>query len=340
MASLFDTALWTESLAMPETLATTVDRAEGVAETAALLTRPGTRRIVATGNGAAYYCAQALWLTSLRTPAAAPEVVALPAGLLPTFAWREGDALLAVSSSGELRDVIEAADTGAPSAYAAITANADSTIGKAAAARALVRVDSQDAITHTQGWVGNVAAALLIWSAVTGDRALADAVRAAPGTLAALLADAPTWGEATAARAGDPPAAIAFGSGPGWAAALETALLLKEVAAVPTEGQETREGATSGMYALRPGHLVLSLAGADDHQAAEAEQTCERSGATVVRVPGGDRADARLLPITTFPAAVALAGFLGVARGLNVDRPPWIDAYYATARRASTEEQQ
>ena len=48
----------------------------------------------------------------------------------------------------------------------------------------------------------------------------------------------------------DPETAVVFGGGPGWAAALEAALLLKEVARVPAEGVETREGATSAMMAL------------------------------------------------------------------------------------------
>ena len=80
--------------------------------------------------------------------------------------------------------------------------------------------------------------------------------------------------------------AIAFGSGPAWAAALEAALLLKEVAGVPTEGVETREGATSAMMALGPGDLALSLpTRADDELLAEAEEICAGQGARVLRAP-------------------------------------------------------
>ena len=38
------------------------------------------RRIVVTGNGAAYYAALALWTAALQAPQG-PEVVALPAGV-------------------------------------------------------------------------------------------------------------------------------------------------------------------------------------------------------------------------------------------------------------------
>ena len=35
------------------------------------------------------------------------------------------------------------------------------------------------------------------------------------------------------------------------------------------------------------------------------------------------------------PAAVALGERIGVARGLDVDRPAWTDAYYRVARTSA-----
>ena len=40
---------------------------------------------------------------------------------------------------------------------------------------------------------------------------------------------------------------------------MEAALLLKETSIVPAEGMDTREGATTGMYALSSSQLVLGL---------------------------------------------------------------------------------
>src|ERR687895_309988 len=76
---------------------------------------PGVRRIVATGNGAAYYAAMALWIASVRAPSDRVDVVAVPAGLVAggAFSWRPGDRLLAISTSGELRDLIEVLEAGA-----------------------------------------------------------------------------------------------------------------------------------------------------------------------------------------------------------------------------------
>src|SRR5216117_1190528 len=112
-----ETGLWQDVSGLPESLAAR----EGVEDVAALLGAQGVRRIVATGNGAAYYVAYALWLASLESRRG-PEVVAVPGGLVArgAFPWRDGDALLAISSSGEFRDVVEAIGAGAPRPLAAI----------------------------------------------------------------------------------------------------------------------------------------------------------------------------------------------------------------------------
>src|SRR5947199_3781289 len=253
------TGLWQDVSELSESLAATITARDGVEDVAALLGSEGVRRIVATGNGAAYYVAVALWLASLEG-GAGPEVVAVPSGLVArgAFGWRPGDALLAVSSSGEFRDLVEAIDKGAPLPYAAITATPGSTLGSRAGARALVAVSHQRAVTHTQAFCGGVAAALAIWGEVTDDETLGRAVAGLPGSVSRSLEETREW--LGGAGALEPTVAIAFGSGPGWAAALEAALLLKEVAGIPAEGVETREGATSAMMALAPGHLALSLA--------------------------------------------------------------------------------
>ena len=128
---LDETGLWRDVTELPSTVAETLERRPGRSDVAALLGAPGVRRVVASGNGAAYYVAVALWLASLESEQG-PEVVAVPSGLLArgAFAWRPGDALLVVSSSGEFRDLVEAVDAGAPVPYAAVTANAESTLGR------------------------------------------------------------------------------------------------------------------------------------------------------------------------------------------------------------------
>jgi fructoselysine-6-P-deglycase FrlB-like protein len=329
-----ETGLWQDVSELPEALAATTGAREGVEDVAALLGADGVRRIVATGNGAAYYVAVALWLASLEGTGG-PEVVAVPSGLVArgAFGWRPGDALLAISSSGEFRDLVEAVDAGVPLPYAAVTASAGSTLGSRAGARALVAVSHQRAVTHTQAFCGAVAATLAVWAEITRDAGLRDAVARLPDESAAAVEEARRWVDGAAGL--DAPVAVAFGSGPAWAAALEAALLLKEVAGIPAEGVETREGATSTMMALRPGHLAFSLPTGDDPLLAEAEAICRGRGATVVRAPVVEGADRRLAAISSFPAAVALGERIGVERGLDVDRPAWTDAYYRVARSSA-----
>ena len=131
-----------------------------------------------------------------------------------------------------------------------------------------------------------------------------------------------------------PSAAVVVGGGPAWAAALELALMLKEIARIPAEGVETREGATSAMFGLDRGHLMVSLDPEGDPLGDEALRLCAATGATTLRLPGVAGADARLAPVTTLPAAAALAATLALAAGHDVDHPAWTDAYYETARSA------
>jgi fructoselysine-6-P-deglycase FrlB-like protein len=329
-----ETGLWADVRELPGALRDTLEAAEGIAEAAALLRDPGVRRIVATGNGAAYYVAHALWLASLESDAGGPPIVAVPCGIAVRegFRWQPGDAVVAVSSSGEFRDVVEVARRDGARPCVAITAAADSSLAAAATAAVVQRVASQRAVTHTQALAGAYASALALWAAVTGDAELAALLASAPDAAARAVAEAEEWADLS--RLAAPPAAIAVGGGPAWAAAMELALMLKEITRIPAEGVETREGATSAMFGLDRGHLMVSLDPVGDPHGDEAVRLCAATGALTLRLPGAG-ADARLTPITTLPAAAALSAELALAAGHDVDRPAWTDAYYETARSAT-----
>jgi glucosamine 6-phosphate synthetase-like amidotransferase/phosphosugar isomerase protein len=87
---------------------------------------------------------------------------------------------------------------------------------------------------------------------VSDDGELCRAVEDAPAACRRAIETASGWSESFTAL-GTPTAAIAYGTGPAWAAALETALLVKEVARIPCEGVETREGVTAAMTGLSTG---------------------------------------------------------------------------------------
>lgn len=333
-----ESGMWKDLGEVPAALRSALAEAQGFDAIAEFLTGSQVKRIVAAGNGAAYYAAHNLWLASLDSSGTrasfAPDVVALPAGLLKTFHWRPGDVLLAISSSGEFRDLVEATRS-TPCPHVSVTANPGSPIAMSARATATYNVLHQRAVTHTQAFCCSVATVLAIWSRMTGDRALSQDVDRSAEAFAAGMQLATAWlADAMDSIPQHPSFAAVFGSGYGWSAALETALLLKEVAMVPSEGAEAREGGTTSMYALAPGHLAVSLPnGRDDGQVYEAEAVCAAGGATLVRFPTPQGAvDQRLAPITAFPAGCLLSLALAKRAGLDPDRPRWEARYYMTAR--------
>jgi fructoselysine-6-P-deglycase FrlB-like protein len=332
-----ETGLWADVRELPAALDATLEAAEGIAEAARLLRDPSVERIVATGNGAAYYVAHALWLASLESAGAGPPIVAVPCGIAvrDEFRWQPGDAVLAVSSSGRFRDVVEIAERAGARPCVALTASADSPLAVASSAAVVQHVFGQRAVTHTQAVAGAYASGLALWAAVTGDEELRALLAGSVAEAEAAVAGAEAWaGEALDALA-IPPAAVAVGGGTAWAAAVELALMLKEISRIPAEGVETREGATSAMFGLDRGHLMVSLDAAGDPLGDEAVRLCAAAGATTLRLPGAAGVDSRLAPITTLPAASALAAELALAGGHDVDRPTWTDAYYETARSAT-----
>jgi fructoselysine-6-P-deglycase FrlB-like protein len=335
MSDFEHTALWRDALGMPAALASTLSERAGFAQVSELLALPSVKRVVATGNGAAFYAALVGAAAALSTPGVGPEWIAIPAGLLNAggMAWREGDALLVLSSSGELKDVLVAlSQRRVPLPFALVTAKTSSSIAQQAAAIARVTVHSQAAITHSQAFVGNCAAILQLVASSRQSAALEAELTRAPELCRRALELAVPFAQRAGSELSKLTAAVVIASGAAWPAALEAALLFKEVALLPAEGMETREGATSGMYAMTPEHLLLCLALEDDALAADAARVCADRGAQVLLAPGADLGSAELAAITSFPAALALAATLGVARGANVDRPAWSDAYFSTAR--------
>jgi hypothetical protein len=273
-------------------------------------------------------------LEAWATPSRRHDVVAVPAGVISSgsWQWRDGDVPLVFSSSGELRDIASLVPAGLPRTWALSTSTRGSSLHQAAVASVIVPIRAQRAVTHTQAFAGNVLVALMLWRAVRGVDPR-DGLAGLPHAVEEALKMALQWAqEASAKLESLPSAAVAFGTGGASVAALETALLLKEVAGIPAEGLETREGATSGMYALRPGHLVLAHPTLDDPLCEEAGDVCARTGADVIRVPGGELGPRGAAALTTFPAALALAVTLGSRAGLNIDQPAWTSAYFATVR--------
>jgi fructoselysine-6-P-deglycase FrlB-like protein len=331
--------LWEDTLRIPETLDRVLRRADGVDAVVERLRSPAVQRIVTSGNGAAWYAGLAIWLAALERPSKAAELLCIPSGLLARerFHWRPGDVLLAISSSGENRDLVEAVVVADPPPFVTVTADSRSTLGRRAVACASATLPQSGAFTHSTAYVANVSLGLAILSRLTEDAGLGEAVDGLPHSVASAIVAATAWD--VDAEVGDrrPRMVLASGDGPAWAAALEAALLVREVARLPADGAELREGATSSMFGLGPDDLALILAVGSPGDAAhdlesEAATALADRGTPVVRLPGGELGDRRVAALLAFPASIRVALHLGAIAGVDPDTPETTSTYYRMAR--------
>jgi len=311
--------------ALPGSLERTLAAAQELDAAAELLGR--ARRILVTGNGASYYAGLLAALAALETQV---DLQAVPSGLLPTVARRHGDAAVAVSVSGEFRDLVEAVETGVlPRPLVAVTAARDSTLARAADAVVPLAVEEHPTETHPQDFCNAALGCLAVLARLAGDRGLQALLETLPGVVAATTAAVAGW----LPDVERPEAAVCAGHGAAWAGGLELALLLKEVARVPAEGLDTREASTSALTGLHDRCLVVALASRGDPFLDEARGLWSSSGARYVEIPFGVALDPRIVPIACFPAGAALAVSLARRAGLDADHPWWVPAYMSTARR-------
>jgi glutamine---fructose-6-phosphate transaminase (isomerizing) len=336
-ASVLTTArVWADAAATPGILQTTLTGLDGRTDAAEIL--GGARRIIATGNGASFHAAHAFAIATLSSEAG-PDVVALPTGVISAGAltWRPGDVLFALSSSGELRDLADLMET-LPEAVTTVlvTGSPTSLLAGLASCVVLVAPGPSTAITHTHHYCGAVLASLATWALVVNDDELRRACQTAPSAFAAAVEVARAWHDESATQLATPSAIFVAGAGNAWSAALQAALLIKEIARIPCEGVEAREVATTAMTAMAPGHLLLTLPTSVGTFLDECEAIASGRGAAVTRAPSFPEAvDHRLASLIQFPVGLALAVELAARRGLDADRPDWAPTYFATARRSS-----
>ena len=135
------TGIWEDALEMPEALQTTLDDSEGFADASLARNDPAhccdrQRRFLLRCPGALARFA--------RGEGCPLEVVAVPGGLLAkAVPLEEGDVLLAISSSGEFRDVIEAIESRLPAPLRGSDRETTSRRSGAAGARAMVKIPRQ-----------------------------------------------------------------------------------------------------------------------------------------------------------------------------------------------------
>jgi glutamine---fructose-6-phosphate transaminase (isomerizing) len=304
-----------------------------MAEVRSLLRKKDGGRVILTGNGASYYAGLTAATAALRSRTPNPWL-AVPAGFLlaSRVELRERDILFAISSSGELRDIIESLGSRPVASMVAITADGASPIARIADLAVVLPAQRQRAVTHTGAFAAAALMLLKLLALSAADTELEMLVEEAPEFVAHAVDVTENWIPILGSLP-VPAHALTFGSGTAWAAALETALLLKEVSRIPSEGVETREAATSSMTAIRGGDVAVAIqSGADDPLVSETSLVLKRTGASVVELPGAAGIDERLSPLLALPAGVALAIAYARRAGRDPDAPDWYAAYLETAR--------
>ncbi|MFL5756178.1 MAG: SIS domain-containing protein [Chloroflexota bacterium] len=317
---------------------------------AAELLARGTRRVHVIGNGTSYH--SSLAATAVYRRVAGPDdpiVIASTAAEFCRYGPRlgPGDAVVGISASGEFRDVVAvASELRDVVPVVGIVHVPESSL--AAVATHVIR--SAGGASHvpvmTKTFSATLAATELLLAGLLGDaqldsraRALdaaADAADAAidaalpiVGDLATELATAEHW--------------FVLGGGLAHIASLEAALKLKEIALVHAEGTETWEMESGAATIVNADTVVVGIAPDGRARAATGAVLGHAAswGARVIEVgpeqlvPGSRLlsltadADEDDAPLVAVPSLALLAFELATRRGLDPDRPGWVERYHS-----------
>lgn len=333
----------------PDAIRATLDgAASDVAESVAMLRSRGLRRLHVIGNGTSFH--SSLACAALYRQMAGPDdpvVIARTAGDFRTYppALGAGDAVLGISASGEFRDVVAVAESlRGRVPFVGVVHVADSSVARLADHVVTSAGGPSDMPVMTKTFSATLVAAEMVVLELLGPdraRSVVTAIRHA--------ADHAEEGIGSAAR--DVPSIadgldgaehlFVVGSGLAHIAAMEAALKLKEVALLHAEPTETWEMTSGASTVIGPGSVVVAIAPDGPGRAATADvvRHAVEWGARIVEV-GPDRmvegssllslpagAMEEHAPLTAVPPIVWLADELARRRGLDPDRPGWVERY-------------
>jgi fructoselysine-6-P-deglycase FrlB-like protein len=328
------TGLWDDLGSVPDTLRATIEHRAERRQVRALLGSGRVGRLVVSANGASLYVGLALQIAALWGRSGPAPVCVLPAGVLshPGFQFRPDDAVLTISASGEMAELVLASRRADfPRPFIVVTSSLDSTLAGLADVVVPVDVVPQRAVTHTFAYTNAVAACLSIWADAQQDESLMTAIGQAPDVFSRHVRDAESWRPEFPSLS-QHSAAMCLGTGAAWPAAMEAALLVKEVGRIPCEGSEASEGVTSTMTGLPPGSLALLISDGDRARHRRFARMCVQMGFAALDLPFDHSVDPRLTSLTSFPHAVRLSILLANSLSRDVDRPDWTDDYFRVAR--------
>lgn len=336
----------TEITETPEAIRSTVDLTRTAAEQAGAAMRArDPRRIYLIGNGTSLYSSLAAAYTAraLAQPGG-PQVLGWAAGDFRYFtpALNEQDIVVGITASGEFRDVLEVFERlKGKCLRVGITHVEGSSVTRLSDALLISGGGPSRVPVMTKTYASTLTAAHLLlleffkapqdWFddlRQTADRT-EEALDAAQGRVGALVDALKAYQHA-----------FYFGTGPGYAASLEGALKMKEMALLHAEGNESWEVASGAATLIGKDSFCLAMDSGGPGAAATHDLAAQvlKWGASLLTV--GPRAveGSLHLPVTPpvhesfaslalIPPAALLAFRLARARGINPDRPSWRDRY-------------
>jgi glutamine---fructose-6-phosphate transaminase (isomerizing) len=339
----------------PAAIRTTLASATEPARAAAAdLAARGVRRVFVIGNGTSYHSALAgAALYARRAGPDDPDVIARTAGDFRTYPPDLGprDAVIGISASGEFADVVAAfRDLRGRVPTVGIVHVPGSTATRLADRTVLSAGGPSRVPVMTKTFSTTLVATELTLLALLGDEVLrvtAAGIEAAAGHAEAAIGAATTALDAIVGRLDGRERVFIVGAGLAHIAALEAALKLKEIALVGAEGGETWEATSGAATMIDERAAVIALAPNGPGRAATADLLRHAAGwgaATIEigperTVPGSVLVELPPVaaedhaPLTAVPPVALAADALARRRGLDPDRPHWVERYHSQGLR-------
>jgi glucosamine--fructose-6-phosphate aminotransferase (isomerizing) len=330
----------------PAAIRATIDETLPAArEAAAMMRERQPRRVYFIGNGTSYYAPLAATYTAraLAKPDD-PLMLALPSGDFRHFgpALNEHDIVVGMTSSGEFRDVLAVFERlEGKCLRIGVTHVPSSSVTKVSDVILLSRGGPSHVPVMTKTYSSTMTAAhLLVLEFFAAAESYYEGLAAAADICEEALEEAERRVPDMVPEVSKFEHAFYFGAGCGYAAALEGALKMKEMAFLHAEGSETWEMASGPATMVSDKTLCVAFytGAVGDESTAGGAQHAREWGARVIDVGPDNPAGDWHLPVKTpmieafaslalVPPVALLAYHSARARGATPDRPVWRERY-------------